>query len=408
MPVTEEKKIYKKFIISTALVIALIVSGTVFNMAIRMRHLINEENLIRARVIFNTILLTRQWSANYGGVYVIKKEGVESNPYLKNPDIQTTDGRVLTLRNPSFMTREISAYAEKEGMFKFHITSLNLVNPHNMPDAFEEQALHRFETGEAKEAFRTERIDKRTYFRYMAPLMFDGTCFQCHQGRKYSIGDVRGGISISFDIEDVQKRIRIEIIAIVVFGIIAIAVMAALIYYFMSQLIRRLAEARRTIEKIAITDELTGLYNRRYFLSRFNAEFHEARRQNKNLGCIMADIDHFKAINDSQGHLFGDEVLKEVSRRIGKSIRVYDILGRYGGEEFLILLPDTTLEQAWHFAERTRMEVRETDIRGTRVTISLGVTSILESDQSIDDVIKRADEVLYKAKNAGRDRVEWM
>jgi diguanylate cyclase (GGDEF)-like protein len=199
----------------------------------------------------------------------------------------------------------------------------------------------------------------------------------------------------------------VEIIGIVVFGIVAIAVLAALIYYFTSQLIRRLADARRTIEKIAITDELTELYNRRYILSRFNEEFQQARRLNRSLGCIIADIDHFKMINDSRGHLAGDDVLREVARRIARSVRVYDILGRYGGEEFLILLPDTTLEQAWHFAERTRMQVKESDIAGNRVTISLGVTSIQEQDQSIDDMIKRADDVLYKAKNAGRDRVEW-
>jgi diguanylate cyclase (GGDEF)-like protein len=407
MPVTEEKKIYKKFIISTALVIALMISGTLFNMAIRIRHLINEENIIRARVIFNTILVTRKWNANYGGVYVEKKKGVESNPYLRNTDIRTRDGKILALRNPALMTREISEYARKDGLFAFHITSLKLVNPQNKPDEFEEHALRRFELGAAKEAFSTERINDRSYFRYMAPLFIESACLQCHQGQHYSVGDVRGGISISFDIEDVQNRIKIEIIAIVVFGIIAAAVLAALIYYFMSQLIHRLAEARQTIEKIAITDELTGLYNRRYILSRFNEEFQEARRLNKNLGCIMADIDHFKAINDSQGHLVGDDVLKEVARRIGTSIRVYDILGRYGGEEFLILLPDTTLEQAWHFAERTRMQVKESDIAGNRVTISLGVTSLQEQDLTIDDMVKRADDVLYRAKNAGRDRVEW-
>lgn len=402
-----EKSIYKTFILSTGLVIALILAGIFFNMAIRTRQLVNEESLIRARIVFNTILLTRKWNADYGGVYVEKKKGVESNPYLRGTDVRTDDGRILVLRNPALMTREISEYARKEGLFTFHITSLKLVNPSNKPDEFEEKALKQFESGEAKEAFITERINDRSYFRYMAPLFVESACLQCHQGQHYNVGDVRGGISISFDAGEMQSRLKSETMTIVVFGLLSTAVLAALIYYFMSRLIRRLAEARQTIEKIAITDELTGLFNRRHILSRFNEEFQQARRLNKNLGCLIADIDHFKTINDSRGHLVGDEVLKEVSRRISRSVRIYDILGRYGGEEFLILLPDTTLDQAWHFAERTRMYVKEGDITGNRVTICLGVTCLQEQDQSIDDMIKRADDVLYRAKNAGRDRVEW-
>jgi diguanylate cyclase (GGDEF)-like protein len=407
MQANGEKNIYKTFVISSGLVIALILAGVFFHMALRSRQLIYEENVIRARVVFNTILLTRKWNANYGGVYVEKKKGVESNPYLRDPDVRTTDGRILTLRNPALMTREISEYASKEGLFTFHITSLKLVNPQNKPDEFEERALRRFETDAAREAIGTELINGRSYFRYMAPLVIESACLQCHQGQQYAVGDVRGGISISFDVEDMQNRLKSETMQIVVFGLISTVVLAGLIYFFMARLIKRLAEARQTIEKIAITDELTGLFNRHHVLSRFNEEFQQTRRLQKNLGCIIADIDHFKVINDSQGHLAGDEVLKEVSRRISESVRIYDILGRYGGEEFLILLPDTTLEQAWHFAERIRMHVKESDITDNRVTISLGVTCLQEQDQSIDDMIKRADDALYKAKNAGRDRVEW-
>ena len=137
MAAMREKNIYTTFIISTSLVIALVLSGIFLDMTIRTRQLLNEEKIIQARIVFNTIVLARKWNANYGGVYVEKKPGVESNPYLENPDIRTVDGRAFTLRNPAIMTREISEYAEKEGMFKFHITSLKLINPHNKPDEFE-------------------------------------------------------------------------------------------------------------------------------------------------------------------------------------------------------------------------------------------------------------------------------
>jgi len=405
MAAMKENSIYKTFIISTSLVIALVLSGIFLDMAIRTRQLLNEENIIQARIVFNTIVLARKWNANYGGVYVEKKNGIESNPYLENPDIRTVDGRVFTLRNPALMTREISEYAEKEGMFKFHITSLRLMNPHNKPDEFEEKALRQFETGAAKELSQTELINKRRYFRYMAPLYIEQDCLQCHKHQNYAIGEVRGGISISLDIEELQSKIKYNTITIAVFGIITTLLLLGLIYYFMSRLIKRLDEARQTIEKIAITDQLTEVFNRRHIMSRFEEEFEKVKRLNKNVSCIMADIDNFKSINDSYGHLVGDQVLKAISHRIRNTIRAYDILGRYGGEEFLIIMPDTKLEDASGLAERIRTRVKEETINNATVTLSLGVVCIQEGDRSLDDIIRRADQNLYRAKKDGKDRV---
>jgi diguanylate cyclase (GGDEF)-like protein len=405
MPAVKEKSIYKTFIISTSLVIALVLSGIFLDMAIRTRQLLNEENIIQARIVFNSIVLARKWNANYGGVYVEKKNGVESNPYIENPDIRTVDGRVFTLRNPALMTREISEYAENEGMFKFHITSLKLMNPHNKPDEFEEKALRQFETGAVKELSQTELINKRRYFRYMAPLYIEQDCLQCHQHQNYSIGEVRGGISISLDIEELQSKIKYNTITIVVIGIITTLLLLGLIYLFMSRLIKKLEEARQTIEKIAITDELTDLFNRRHILSRFAEEFEKVKRLKNNVSCIMADIDNFKAINDSYGHLVGDQVLKVISHRIRNTVRAYDILGRYGGEEFLIIMPDTKLEEARGLAERIRTRVKDETVNNATVTLSLGVVCIQEGDRSLDDIIRRADQNLYKAKKDGKDRV---
>ena len=406
MPVTEEKNIYRKFIISTSLVIALVLSGIFLDMAIRTKQLINEENLIQARVVFNTILLTRKWNANYGGVYVEKKEGVESNPYLINPDVRTIDGRVFTKRNPALMTREISEYAARESLFKFHLTSLKLLNPHNQSDEFETQALQMFERGEKSEVGRVEQIHNRSYFRYMAPLYVEDECLQCHREQNYNIGDVRGGISITFDIEDIQHKLKLNTVSIIFFGITTTFLLIWLIYFFMAQLIKKLAEARNRIENIAITDDLTGIFNRRHILSRFAEEFEKVKRLKTNLSCILADIDQFKSVNDTHGHLAGDEVLKEISHRIRNTIRAYDILGRYGGEEFLILLPDTGLEDAKNLADRIRVHVKDNPIISSKITISLGVTAMQAQDQTVDDIIKRADERLYRAKKSGRDRVE--
>lgn len=405
MAAMKEKNIYTTFIISTSLVVVLVLSGIFLDMAIRTRQLLNEENIIQARIVFNTIVLARKWNANYGGVYVEKKNGVESNPYLENPDLRTMDGRAFTLRNPSLMTREISEYAEKEGMFKFHITSLKPMNPHNKPDEFEEEALRQFATGAVKEVSQTELVNKRRYFRYMAPLYIESDCLQCHKHQKYAVGDERGGISISFDIEELQNKIRYNPFTIVVFGIITTLLLLGLIYFFMSRLIKKLEEARGTIEKLAITDQLTELFNRRHIMSRIEEEFEKFKRLKKNVSCIMADIDNFKAINDSFGHQVGDQALKEISHRIRNTIRAYDILGRYGGEEFLIIMPDTSLDDARGLAERIRTRVREEPINNATVTLSLGVVCVQESDRSVDDIIRRADQNLYKAKKGGKDQV---
>ncbi len=405
MAAMREKNIYTTFIISTSLVIALVLSGIFLDMTIRTRQLLNEEKIIQARIVFNTIVLARKWNANYGGVYVEKKPGVESNPYLENPDIRTVDGRAFTLRNPAIMTREISEYAEKEGMFKFHITSLKLINPHSKPDEFEEKALQQFETGAVKEVSRTELVNRRSYFRYIAPLYIEKDCLQCHKHQNYALGEVRGGISISFDIEELQSKIRYNTITIVVFGIVTTLLLLGLIYFFMSRLIRKVEEARQTIEKLAITDQLTDVFNRRHIMSRIEEEFEKFKRLKKNVSCIMADIDNFKAINDSYGHLVGDQVLKEISHRIRNTVRAYDILGRYGGEEFLIIMPDTSLQDARGLAERIRTRVKEETVYNATVTLSLGVVCVQEGDRSVDDIIRRADQNLYRAKKGGKDRV---
>jgi diguanylate cyclase (GGDEF)-like protein len=407
MPFIEEEKFYKRFVISVTLAVILCLSGIFIAGAVRTRQLINEENLIRARTLFNSVLLTRKWNAHYGGVYVEKKEGVESNPYLTDPEIRTIDGKTYTLKNPALMTREISAYAEKEGLFKFHITSLNPLNPANKSDEFEKQALVYFERGE-KEKYTTEKIQNRTYFRYMAPLYVEKDCLQCHEKQGYKIGQVRGGISVTFDIEDILSTVRTNIIAVVFFGVAVTGALLGLIFFSMLKLVRRIQKVRQEIEKMAITDMLTEVFSRGHLVDRFTEEFERARRLNKNLSCIILDIDHFKAVNDKYGHLAGDKVLKEITDRIKSTIRAYDILGRYGGEEFLIVSPEADFNETIKLAERIRNIIRENLIEGINVTVSQGMSGIHKEDKSIDDIIKRADDLLYKAKTAGRDRIEWI
>jgi len=163
------------------------------------------------------------------------------------------------------------------------------------------------------------------------------------------------------------------------------------------------------IYRMTIIDGLTQVHVKRYLLEQLDKELMRARRHARDLSFLMLDIDHFKKINDRHGHLAGDHILKEVARLLSQRIRRDETLARYGGEEFAIVLPETTLEGARALAEglRERIEQSRFAFQGEiiRVTISIGGAMVEESDRTSLDLIQRADDKLYEAKRAGRDRV---
>jgi two-component system, cell cycle response regulator len=178
----------------------------------------------------------------------------------------------------------------------------------------------------------------------------------------------------------------------------------------MVELERSLQSANRKLKILSITDSLTEFYNHGAILSRFAEEMERRKRECRPVSMIMADLDHFKRVNDTYGHQAGDKVLLEVARRIKSACRQYDNLGRYGGEEFLIILPGTDEREAQVVAERLHESVRSEpfDI-GTEkinVTISQGLGTVpWDLEIGEDEVIRAADAALYRAKEEGRDRV---
>ncbi|NPV60588.1 MAG: diguanylate cyclase [Actinobacteria bacterium] len=166
-------------------------------------------------------------------------------------------------------------------------------------------------------------------------------------------------------------------------------------------------------KRMAITDGLTRIYNHRFFQELFEKEYKRAVRYNSTFSLIMMDIDFFKRLNDTHGHLYGDEILREMAALVKGCLRTMDILARYGGEEFAILLPETDLEDAVLTAERIRMAVENHDFplsRGQRVTVTVsqGVTTFPAPDvQQRSDIVAKADAALYEAKEAGRNCVRF-
>lgn len=409
LPATNENRSLRAFIISVSLAVAVCISGAFLGIALHGRTLIHGEMLSRARTDFRTIVHFRAWNAGYGGIYVEKKAGVASNPYLENPDIQGTDGKTYTKKNPALMTRELSEMLLQSEGYGFHITSLNPINPGNKADPEEAIALRAFEGG-AKERFWTEKLDGRTFTRYMAPLLVQDSCLACHAKQGYRIGDVRGGISISFDTQEVQAKLRANLIIVTLLAVLTTGFLMGFVVFFFRQLVRKLSEARQQLETLAMTDALTGLFNRRQILLRLEEECERARRNEDGLSCLMLDVDHFKQVNDDFGHQKGDDVLKMIAEQLRTVLRVYDAVGRYGGEEFIALLPGADLDTANVVAERLRVAIQAMVILHTPTgprptTVSLGLARWKPSD-TVDTLIHRADEALYRAKAGGRNRIE--
>ncbi|MBM3246044.1 MAG: diguanylate cyclase [Candidatus Omnitrophica bacterium] len=163
------------------------------------------------------------------------------------------------------------------------------------------------------------------------------------------------------------------------------------------------------VQDLAITDSLTGIFSRRYLLERFKEELERSKKFKYNLSFLMIDIDRFKEYNDRYGHLVGDAILREASGAIKESIRQIDLIGRYGGEEFCVILNETDKYGARFVAERIRQAIEARDIRvydeGLRITVSIGVAIFPQDAKDIEMLTDKADLALYRAKEAGRNRV---
>lgn len=171
-----------------------------------------------------------------------------------------------------------------------------------------------------------------------------------------------------------------------------------------------LKAAKERAEALARSDELTGLNNRRAFFNDGEQMLSQANRYAHPLSLIMMDVDHFKHINDTHGHAAGDDALVTIANILRSHARKADILGRLGGEEFAIILPETTLSDAIALAERLRIEIENTTVNNAKsdihITASFGLATLASEQTSLENLINAADDTLYQAKRKGRNRVE--
>ncbi len=225
------------------------------------------------------------------------------------------------------------------------------------------------------------------------------------RNRKLFIYDTVSGyplrVAIEADYSDITDKWLMRSVSRIVMHLIASLLVIYLVRKFVF-LLNEILAAQKKLEISARYDSMTGLMNRKYFFERLEEEIARSVRYGKKMSFISIDADHFKVINDKYGHPKGDYVISRLGCVIRECIRETDFAGRLGGEEFSVVLPETSAEDGKVIAERIRNAVHSIKVEDRTVTVSLGVTALIEKD-SADSVYLRSDKALYKSKKEGRD-----
>lgn len=400
------------------LAISIIIVGSSWLMAQKdLQHSAYEVARIKGDSLFHLIKATRSWNSSHGGVYVPVTSDAQPNMYLNTADRDVVDslGRHLTKVDPAYMLRQISDLLDG-GDVEIRATSLSPLHFYNVADEWEREMLPLFEFGQHEGI--VELVGNK--FRFIAPLPFEQSCFTCHQSEEYQVGDISGGISISFPAQKINQLVDVLVVHsknryLVVFGSIFLLGMG--MFYLANVFSRKLANSDMYASKLlykANHDSLTGLLNHRAFIEKSEYEFKRSQREGSYLSILMLDLDFFKNINDTHGHQAGDEMLISIVDQVGFHLRDTDLSGRWGGEEFIVLLADTDENTASLIAERIRRAIEEMTVNlvngrseeNVKVTVSIGVSERKKSNSSELNVqINNADQALYTAKKSGRNRV---
>jgi diguanylate cyclase (GGDEF)-like protein len=357
-----------------------------------------------ARNFFDQIIITREWNAGHQSIYVPVTATNKPNTYLKDADRDLQVNRDLTLTkiNPAYMTREISEISARYKGVQFHITSLKPLNPGNAATEREKEALKSFQGGNRETGYFIKDRRDVSFF-YMAPLVTTESCLPCHVQQGYKVGDIRGGISVTF-----PSLIELSIVPVSIAHFLIGTLGMAGIFFFG----KKLDEAYVIVKQHAAIDALTGIPNRRTFIEKILEEFKRSKRKNEPLSVLFCDIDDFKKYNDTYGHAAGDDCLNRIAQIIKTSLeRPGDFCARYGGEEFVVILPDTHSAGALSIAERILQNARNLQIRHRHsssspfVTLSIGAATLDSLCPSDAELIKQADAALYEAKRTGKNCV---
>lgn len=332
-----------------------------------------------ARAIFKQIVITRKWIADHGGVFVERRPGVNPNPYLKDMKavISDIEGKRYVKRNPAMVTRELSKYTEKEGLYWFRITSLRLTNPENAPDDFEKKALLEFENKNLKEIFSVERIQSSTYLRYISPLYVEDTCLGCHANQGYKVGDVRGAISITIPLDKTIDYISANRRAMFTSGVITLLSLITALFL----MIKRIVLTPMNRLQAAINEFSEGKYNPEKRL-RTGDEFEELCASFSAMASVLSEY-HSCLNNKIREAIKG---IEETNQRLIKANR---------------LLNDANMKKS-DFIAKLSHELRTplTSIKGAMDYISIKLSQFMNSrsdDTRIEDLYTFFDVIKNNA-----------
>lgn len=230
-----------KFIIFIGTIISAFYLFILYRTATFDEEMILKQAEQQARMLYKQILITRQWASDHNGLFVLQAKGVKANPYLEMPTITDNHGQIYFLRNPAMITRELATYAQRDGLGFFRVTSLKPINPENRPDEFEKKALTRFSKG-TEEVIDVDQDDKMgKVVRFVAPLLVTTSCLGCHARHGYTVGDIRGGLSITIPINWAQELMQSNIRSLLLIGLTSIIMVTiALFLMFESLIVRRI------------------------------------------------------------------------------------------------------------------------------------------------------------------------
>jgi len=301
----------------------------------------------------------------------------------------------------------------------YKLASNNPRNPINTANEFEKNLITKFNQKELKEYKTIIDEDGEKFLYYAKPVNANQkSCMRCHgnpndapqdmrdmygdsNGFNEKLGDIRAIISIKIPLTKELNHAHeyVNLISII------LGISLLIVYFIIYYLMKKIDKKQLKLEHLVNIDQLTQCNNRRSFEQDMQSQIELSKRTHSSFSLISFDIDYFKSINDTFGHQIGDEVLIQICKIIHHTNRKYDKLYRIGGEEFMVLCPNTNLENAKQVANRMRDDIENYKFKETTITISLGVTQYNGKDD-FEKVYKKVDDTLYLAKENGRNRVE--
>jgi len=302
-----------KFIVAIGAIISVSYMTLLYRASVVNNELIIMQAEQQARMLYNQILITRQWVSEHNGLFVKRSESVDSNPFLDPPSIWDNQGNEYVMRNPAMVTRELSEYSQNKGLGSFRVTSLNPINPANVPDDYERQCMINFGHGSA-ESFEIRDSPQGRVVHYMAPLEVRDSCLGCHARHGYNQGDIRGALSITIPIAWADEKIRTNNRSLFFIGFISFVLVSITLLVMFNTLvvnrINRLSNAINSFPEIVpdqsflptgndeignLSEHFTELCNR---LERYQTEFDKTRQQTlfnekmASMGILSAGIAH--------------------------------------------------------------------------------------------------------------------